>query len=627
MKVWLDDERSMPPEYDQHVKTAHEAIALIETGMVTLISLDHDLGEAQNGTGYDVACFIEQSAYVCQLAPVEILIHSANPVGRIRMEQAIVRARQFWERNCLMKKTTPHISEYTLQQSTRCKMKKTKVANICSAPASKHETGYSTMSGLIAAWNTPEAQGFYSDDLAEEEEQGANLALAEYILSDYGKGVKFVSALLINTVRAERYFRDDECEVSAFYAEGYDEEDFPDDGSNGLVNITAQIVFQLDKNLEQMEAFEGIRISILKKVEKALEEFIDAENPDRALLSVYAACVERIEKIAREFYVTPGTYLKYPVCLKKCVNAGRLLVKADPESENYRKALAYYLNLQGDRQKGKAAGKCYLESLEQFQVLQAMGNESSELLCDLSVCYGNLGDSFAASEPLVAREWYMKCLDLRKQLIEQDTNSYKEGMFVVPLRKILALNEKCDVPFYEKVLTIADKAGDCVPEDTDLQLLINMIVSELLKSTGYEKSESSRNWYEVEAKVLERVVLKEQDIPRYFWWLSDSYRGLAEYFADTAPDKSLIFYSRSLDNREKVIELDGQNLCYSCGMRPMLLDIDKLVEQHTPDSRATWYKRWLSIAKSCKSLCDAEQIIEHQMDIRDLKSKLAKLKK
>ncbi|MBV5340578.1 MAG: hypothetical protein J0665_13655 [Deltaproteobacteria bacterium] len=99
MKVWLDDERSMPPEFDQHVKTAHEAIALIETGMVTLISLDHDLGEAQNGTGYDVACFIEQSAYVGQLAPVEILIHSANPVGRIRMEQAIAMARQFWERN------------------------------------------------------------------------------------------------------------------------------------------------------------------------------------------------------------------------------------------------------------------------------------------------------------------------------------------------------------------------------------------------------------------------------------------------------------------------------------------------------------------------------------------------
>ncbi|MBV5340577.1 MAG: hypothetical protein J0665_13650 [Deltaproteobacteria bacterium] len=506
-------------------------------------------------------------------------------------------------------------------------MKKTKVANICSAPASKHETGYSTMSGLIAAWNIPEAQGFYSDELAKEDEQGANLALAEYILSDYGKGVKFVSALLNNTVLAERYFRDDECEVSVFYAEGYDEEDFPGDGSNGLVNITAQIVFQLDKNLEQMEAFEEIRISILKKVENALEEFIDAENPDKALLSVYAACVEQIEKIAREFYVTPGTYLKYPVCLKKCVNAGRLLIKADPESERYRKALAYYLNLQGDRRKGKAAGKCYLESLEQLQILQTMGNESSELLCDLSVCYANLGDSFAASEPLVAREWYMKCLHLRKQLIEQDNSNYKEGMFVAPLRMILALNEKCDVPFYEKVLAIADKAGDCAPEDTDLQLLINMIVSELLKSTGYGKTESSRNWYKMEAKALERVVAKEKDIPRYFWWLSDSYRGLAEYYAESAPEQALAFYNKCLDNRVKVIELDGENLCYSCGMRPMLLDIDKLAEQHAPESRTNCYKRWLSIAESCQSLCDSEQIIEHQMDIRDLKSKLAKFKK
>jgi len=242
-------------------------------------------------------------------------------------------------------------------------MKKTKTADICSALTNESKTSYNTMSNLISAWNIPEAQGFYSDDLDEEEEQGANLALAEYILSDYGKGVKFVSALLNNTVRAERYFRDDECEVSVFYAEEFDEENTPDDGNNGLLNITAQIVFQLDKKLEQMKAFEGIRISILKKVEKALEEFIDAEKPDKALLSVYAACVERIRKIAREFYVTPGTYLKYPVCLKKCVNAGRLLVKADPESESYRKALAYYLNLQGDRRKGKAAGKCYLESL------------------------------------------------------------------------------------------------------------------------------------------------------------------------------------------------------------------------------------------------------------------------
>ena len=483
-----------------------------------------------------------------------------------------------------------------------------------------HDAGFSVMSGLITSWNIPEAQGFYSDDLSDDVEQGANLALAQYMLADYGKGVKFVSAILDNTICAERYFRDDSCEVHVLYAEGFDNENIPDDGSNGLVNITNQIVFQLDKKLEQMDANEGIRITILKKVEKALEEFIDADNPDLALLSVYAACVEQIEKIARAFYVTPGTYLKYPACVKKCVSAGRLLVKADPKCERYRKALGFYLNLQGDRRKGKAASKCYLESLEQFQLLQEMGNNSSEFLCDLSVCYENMGDSSAASEPSAAREWYMKCLNLRKQLIEQDNSNYKEGMFVAPLQKILALNEKYDIPFYEKILAIADKAGECAPEDTDLQLLINMIVNELLKLTEYAKSELSSLWYEMEAKALERVVAKVQNIPRYFWWLSDSYRGLAGNCSDTAPDQSLAFYQKSLDNREKVIEMDCGNLCYSCGMRPMLLNINNLVKQHDPDALADWYKRWLFIAESCQTRRDDEKIIEHQTDIMELRA-------
>jgi len=96
MKVWLDDERPMPSEFDCHAKTAGEAIALLVRGTVTIISLDHDLGDEQNGTGYDVACFIEQAAYSGQLDPIKVKIHSANPVGRARMEQAILRAETFW---------------------------------------------------------------------------------------------------------------------------------------------------------------------------------------------------------------------------------------------------------------------------------------------------------------------------------------------------------------------------------------------------------------------------------------------------------------------------------------------------------------------------------------------------
>jgi len=96
MKVWLDDLREMPTDFDIHVTTADEAIALLTTGKVTEISLDHDLGEVKYGTGYDVACYIEKAAYSGQLFPIKVTIHSANPVGRAQMEQAITNAESYW---------------------------------------------------------------------------------------------------------------------------------------------------------------------------------------------------------------------------------------------------------------------------------------------------------------------------------------------------------------------------------------------------------------------------------------------------------------------------------------------------------------------------------------------------
>lgn len=96
MKIYLDDERQMPSGFDIHVKSADEAIALLVAGGVSAISLDHDLGDEGNGTGYDVACFIERSAYEGTLKSLEVTIHSANPIGRARMEQAIAKARQYW---------------------------------------------------------------------------------------------------------------------------------------------------------------------------------------------------------------------------------------------------------------------------------------------------------------------------------------------------------------------------------------------------------------------------------------------------------------------------------------------------------------------------------------------------
>ena len=98
MKIWLDDERPMPEGYDRHVRTSAEAIAMLKSEAVTAISLDHDLGET-GGTGYEVACFIEEGAFRGALSPIEVNIHSANPVGRDRMAQAIHRAKQYWEKS------------------------------------------------------------------------------------------------------------------------------------------------------------------------------------------------------------------------------------------------------------------------------------------------------------------------------------------------------------------------------------------------------------------------------------------------------------------------------------------------------------------------------------------------
>lgn len=96
MKVFLDDVRIMPDGYDIHVKTAKEAINLLRKGDVTLISLDHDLGPEEAGTGYDVASFLEEAAYRKAVPPLHWQIHSANPVGIQNMRKALQNADRYW---------------------------------------------------------------------------------------------------------------------------------------------------------------------------------------------------------------------------------------------------------------------------------------------------------------------------------------------------------------------------------------------------------------------------------------------------------------------------------------------------------------------------------------------------
>jgi len=86
----------MPEEFDVHVRTADEAIELLRSGRVIEISLDHDLGEEVNGTGYDVALWIEEHAFYGDLPKLKWHIHSQNNVGAERMLTALQNADRFW---------------------------------------------------------------------------------------------------------------------------------------------------------------------------------------------------------------------------------------------------------------------------------------------------------------------------------------------------------------------------------------------------------------------------------------------------------------------------------------------------------------------------------------------------
>lgn len=98
LHVWLDDLRPIRPGYNALAKTADEAIKLLETGRVQSISLDHDLGPPEAGTGYDVAQWIEEAAYEGKINRLDWNIHSANPVGVSNMRQALLSADRFWSR-------------------------------------------------------------------------------------------------------------------------------------------------------------------------------------------------------------------------------------------------------------------------------------------------------------------------------------------------------------------------------------------------------------------------------------------------------------------------------------------------------------------------------------------------
>ena len=85
--LWVDDERQPPPDYNVHAKNYAEAIACLESGGVSAISLDHDLGEEK--TGYDIAKWIEEKAFHGEITPIIWHVHAANPPGAERIREKL----------------------------------------------------------------------------------------------------------------------------------------------------------------------------------------------------------------------------------------------------------------------------------------------------------------------------------------------------------------------------------------------------------------------------------------------------------------------------------------------------------------------------------------------------------
>lgn len=98
MKVYLDDLRATPEGWVR-VYWPKEAIELLQGGNVKEISLDHDLGDDDRGTGYDVLLWIEEQVALHGFKPPLMYVHSSNSPGIKKMRMAIEAIRNFASRN------------------------------------------------------------------------------------------------------------------------------------------------------------------------------------------------------------------------------------------------------------------------------------------------------------------------------------------------------------------------------------------------------------------------------------------------------------------------------------------------------------------------------------------------
>ena len=93
MRVYLDDERTQLDGWVL-VRCPGEVVALLDQGAVDEISLDHDLGDDQRGTGYDVVLWGERAFVERGFEPPVMHVHSASSSARVRMVAGIAAIKR-----------------------------------------------------------------------------------------------------------------------------------------------------------------------------------------------------------------------------------------------------------------------------------------------------------------------------------------------------------------------------------------------------------------------------------------------------------------------------------------------------------------------------------------------------
>lgn len=89
LKVYLDDKRSTPDGYVRAFWPKHVEEFLTQF-KIQEVSLDHDLGDDDTGTGYDVVCYLEEKVYFDRSYDLpEIKTHTDNSSAREKMWRGI----------------------------------------------------------------------------------------------------------------------------------------------------------------------------------------------------------------------------------------------------------------------------------------------------------------------------------------------------------------------------------------------------------------------------------------------------------------------------------------------------------------------------------------------------------